>query len=333
MADIASIPAAVPTRASSTSLGPNVNALFDALLEFQWRSIGFPVVDFDTELRQDLVVHKFVDRDGAYIEGMGRHPIQISARIPFLNGLTKGTQESWSSGKLYPTSWRAFFQACADRTSGILQHPELGKLNCKCESARTSWDGNVRSGVYVHATWIESDDTGVDLQTALSTASPLAKIKASAVDLDAQVASIDPSRVPQLPPLQFSYTQLANMVASVFDAATLAQKELGGRMDNILYQASVLEASFGQAANRDVFNWPMYQASERLKEAAYEAKKALLARGRPIGTYTVQKPSTLGQLSAQLGADIQDIMQLNIAYVGIAVVPRGAAIRYYLKAA
>lgn len=314
----------------------NVNDLFGALLELQWRGIGVPYSRLETEVRQDLVIHKFIDRDGAYVEGTGRHPLQITARIPLLNGLTRGTQETWSSGLLYPGTWRALFVASLDRRSGTVQHPELGPLNCKIETLKSVWDANVRSGVWVDAAWVESDDTGVDLQQDLAQPSPLANIATNANDLDAQIASINPKLVPQLPPLQFTFTQLSNAVRGAFDAATIMQKQYGGRLDNILYQCAQLQGSLhqlDQAANANALNWPIFQATERMKSAAYAAKQYLLGKGRPLGTYVLPKAMTLAQVAAQLGASIQDIMQLNASLLGTPVLTRGTSVSYYLKAA
>ena len=63
--------------------------LFPLLLGFAFRSIGFPCSETKLEVRQDLVIHKFADRDGAHDESTGRHPFQITARIPFINGLQR----------------------------------------------------------------------------------------------------------------------------------------------------------------------------------------------------------------------------------------------------
>src|ERR1700722_318099 len=127
----------------------SVNDLFAKLLEYKWKGVSFPVEDTELEIRQDLVIHRYADRNGAYVEGTGRHPPQTPARIPFLNTIYPAASESWPPGALYPQQFRLFLQACLDPTSGTLQHPELGALNCKVDVARSTWSGKVRSGVIV----------------------------------------------------------------------------------------------------------------------------------------------------------------------------------------
>ncbi len=310
----------------------DVTLLFGSLLEFQWRSIGFPVCDFETEVRQDLVIHKFADRDGAHIEGTGRAPLMITARIPFLNGLDRGPNEHWQS-PLYPYQWRRFFEACADKSTGILQHPELGPLTCKCEFARTRWEGNIRSGVYTNVTWLESDDTTDDLTAALSYPSPLASVDAFAADLDLNLASVSKAQLPQPYVPQYSFSDLANAVRGVVDTFTMMQKSFAGRLDNIVYEANALEFSLNQAQNSNALNWPLVQAAEGIKDAAYAAKKVLLGQGKAIGLYKVQNDSTLAKISAVIPAPLTDLMNLNRSLVQAPLVPQNTQVRYYLQAA
>ena len=106
----------------------SVQALFGELLPLQWKDVGIPYVDFKVTLRQDLAVHKFSDLDGADVEPTGRSPLEMTAKVPFLNNIARAPSETWSSGDLYPNQFRKFFAACVDRAPGYLQHPEFGPL-------------------------------------------------------------------------------------------------------------------------------------------------------------------------------------------------------------
>ena len=117
----------------------DASQLFASLLEFRWRDVSFPTTEFTTELRQDLAIHKLVDRDGAFVEGTGRAPLQITARVACLNGLDAGPNEHWQR-PLYPYTWRKLFEACADKSTGTLQHPELGPITTTAAMyAPTDW--------------------------------------------------------------------------------------------------------------------------------------------------------------------------------------------------
>lgn len=316
-------------------MATSINDLFGQLLEFQYRGIGFPVVEFTTDLRQDLVIHKFIDRDGAHVEGVGRAPLQITARIPFLNGIDRAPNENWQR-PLYPLTWRRFFAACADKTSGPLQHPELGTLTVKCEVAHTRWAGNVRTGVFVDCTWIETDDTGADLSEALIGPSPISNLSSATAGLDFQLATLNPALVPQpfVPPANDSFTDFMQSVRSVVDQFTILKKQGAGALDNIIYQAQAVEDSLDQATNLTVFNWPLYQAAELAKSAAYDLKASLLNKGsRQILFFTVQKDSTMAQLAAQLGQQVVDFIMLNPGFMQTPCIPSGSVVRYYATAA
>jgi hypothetical protein len=328
----ASSTAAIYQTSASSGTGPNVNDLFEQLLECQWRGIGFPIVEVEIELRQDLVIHKMADRDSAHVEATGRAPMQFSARIPFLNRIAPGKSEYWVQ-PLYPTVWKQFFAACADRSTGLFRHPEIGDITCKCEMARTRWSGDIRSGVFVSVSWIETDDAIQNNDLAFSSPSPISTIQTAGVDLDNQLFQLNPAITPQpyVPP--FSFEDLTRAIRSVFDQATLTQKQFAGRIDNFIYQAQSLEDAFNRAVNASALNWPLLLSAEQAKAACYDLKATQLTKGKRIGQYTTQKDASLAQLSAIIGAPLTDIMSLNPSYVQFPVVQSGSVVRYYLAAA
>lgn len=317
-----------PVPADAPGEGSDYNALYAALLGFAWRTIGFPVTEFDTDLRQDIVIHKFADRDGAHVEGTGRAAIQVTAHIPFINGLRAGANETWSR-PLYPYTWRQFFSACAESGSGTLVHPELGPLTCKLQSFKTTWSGGARGGPSGIAVWIESDDTGDDLDNALSTPSPLAQVAGAAADLDAAMTSVDPKIVPHLPTFPTTFGDLVNQIKGAIDQVSLLENQYGGQVNSVFYQAQTLEDALNMAGNRSALNWPMFQAAEQMKSAAYDLQQTLLTKGKTVGLYTVQGDQSLSQVASKLSANLADIMTLNTALVQNPIVLDGTVVRYY----
>src|SRR5450631_3336877 len=217
--------------AAAGPFAASTDDLFAALIQMSWKGIAFPYIETDLELRQDLAIHKFVDRDGAHIEGTGRAPIQFTARIPFINGLQTGKNENWPR-TLYPTVWKQFFAACADKSTGLLIHPELGEFTCKPESIHTRWAADARGGVYVNATWLETDDGINELDRNLAAVSPTSNVQQAAAALDQQILTLNPNIVPKpyTPPITFQ--DMVRSVRAVFDQGTLLQKQYAGRLDN-----------------------------------------------------------------------------------------------------
>lgn len=309
--------------------------LFAQLKEFQWKGVGVPVVETGFDLRQDLVVHKYADRNGAFVEGVGRHPMEITALIPFLNTIYSAKSETWAQGALYPYQLRLFLRACMDGTSGTLQHPEFGPLNCKVELVHGDWKSTVTQGIWVHAKWVESDDTQADqLGQDLSAASPVGDLVASADDLDDQIAQFVGAYPGAFPPMQYSFDSLVSAVVGVIDTPSLLAQEYQGRVANIVAQANRVEDALGSVGAASPLNWPMFQNCERLKASAYAlAAQPAVAQKRPTGTITIQKDSTLAQLIAQTNSDAGDFIQLNYRLVGQPVVPTGTVVQFYLAAA
>lgn len=311
---------------SGASAAASYDALFAGLLELQWKEVAFPFSHFRNRLRHDLVIHKFVDRDGAHVEAVGRAPLEFSARVPFLNGLDAGSQEHWQR-PLYPFVRDNLLRVAVDRSSGVLQHPELGNITCKLQTLEWELEAQVRSGVWADISWIETDDTGVDLQQDLANPSPLANAQAAANDLTFQLQTIDPRLIPQpyVPPIGFD--DLMNSIRGVIDTPTLLAKQTAGRVDNFIYEADAMEASLNRASN--ALNWPMIDACERAKESGYDLKATLLSKGRPVLFFVVNKPSTMAQVAAQIGAPVADVVQLNPAFVRSPVLQGGSVVRYY----
>lgn len=321
-------PPTVPTNLPPGAL-TDYQQLFAALLELRWKDISLPFTNMRMRLRQDLVIHRLTDRDGAHIEGTGRAPIEFTARVPLLNGLVAAQNERWQR-PLYPLTWRKLFAACADKSTGTLQHPELGDVTCKVESMETVWDGNVQSGVWVDMVWLETDDQSQWIDSALNTSSPLANVAAFAGDLDTAQASINPNvfPTPYTPPTDFS--QLTNQITAVFDIPTLLSKQYQGQIANVIYQSQKVIQSAQQAGQNATLNWPLILSGYGAISAAYDVAATQLNSGRPIGTYTTQKDATLAQVAAMIPAPIDEVIQLNPGYAQLLVVPAGSQVRYYV---
>ncbi len=317
----------VPTNLPAGALA-DYSQLFAALLELTWKDVSLPYVRLQTRLRQDLAIHKLTDRDGAIIEGTGRAPLETTARLPLINGLTPSANEHWQK-PLYPFTWRKLFEVCADKSTGTLQHPELGALTCKLETMDTVWDGNVQGGVWVDIAWLETDDTGDQVGQALGTQSPLAKLAAFANDLGVALTSVDPSIFPQPYEPPTSFQDLTTQVQAVFNIPTLLSKQYQGQIANIVWDCQNVIASAKQASQASSLNWPLLLSGYGMVSAAYDVAATQLNSGKPIGTYTIQKDMTLAQVANTIPAPVDQIMQLNPGYAGLTIIPAGSVVRYY----
>jgi len=333
----------------------NINELFDQLGEFKWREISFPATTFRVTLRQDLAQHKFPDRDGAHIEATGRAPLEFSARIPFLNSIVPGKVETW--GVLYPTQFRLFLAACADRTTGLLRHPELGAIRCKVESCDTVWDANVRAGVYVDVSWIESTFDPDESNAIFESTSPVAESLLAATDLDASIEDIQPAP-PELPEYSPSFADSMRSLQAVGDQISLLSRRVSGIQDQVSYRANAIVESIGRAttslsaagvpqtvltsvtagrvtasatvAGPAALLWPLAMSGQRTLSAIDGLRKVLGTARKNIALYVVPKDSTLAGVASDVGASLSDLLKLNPTLVAGPVVTAKTIVRHYV---
>lgn len=298
------------------------------LLEMKWRDVGFPVTEFTTSVAHDLAVHKWPDRDGAHVESTGRQPLTFRASIPFKNGVHPGPGETWGKQFLYPTVFRNFLTAFATRTSGFLQHPELGLIRCKPHTAEIKWGATSRDGCEVQASWIESlDDTVTEFQDILASKSPVADLILQADELDAQVATY-PNTGLSVEVRSFSFVEAIKNITKSFNAITLASAKYGGYINHVSYRVSLLEDSVIRL--RDNTAWPIIQSCERMKSSLHDLKKTALTTGRRIAFHTVDRSSTLAALTVITRGTVKDLLTLNPQLGRAPVISKGTIVRYYV---
>ena len=325
-------------------MADDINTLFEQLIEFKWKAIGVPTSKFALRLRHDLAQHKYPGKDGANVEETGRAPYQITATIPFLNGIVPGKGETW--GVLYPTTYRTFMTAAAKGTTGVLQHPEFGEISCKLESCETVWSADRRDGVIVECTWIETIDADVEADFVNSRPSPVASVLLGALDLDAQLGTVTPP-FPTQPVYKPDFAALMRSITAVTDQVTLASQRGLGQFNAVAYRLNTLQASITNAqaavattvkasiapdttgAAKRALLWPMINTIEQLRSASVDIKKTLGTNGRHIKTYVTPVPMTLAAVAQSVGAPVSDVIALNPTACGAPTVEARTSIRYY----
>lgn len=330
-------------------------SLFAQLLPFEWQSGGgsppvqFPVVSMRVSLSHDIAEHKFWGKDSAKLEATGRNPLVFSAHIPFRNGIVPGKNEKWST--LYPTAYRDFLKATADRATGKLIHPELGACFCKVRSIDTTWDANRRDGCDVEATWEETLPDERDA-VGLETSSPVTQAQLGALDLDAQITSVNPP-LPKLPKYEPDLAAAMRGIAAIGDQASLLAMRGAGVVDGVAYRLNAIEDSFSKAAAapsraakrvkdiihpdttaraRNAMGYPARRSVARMRNALQDIRQKLLETGKPIVLYRVAKATTLAGIVSATHAPISDLMALNPTLLKSPVVPIGTIVRYYSSA-
>lgn len=305
---------------------------FSQLREYKWRSIAFPTTTFEVTLRHDLVQHKYPSKDGADVEAVGRAPLEFSAKIPFRNGIGGGPSETWQQNRkpLYPDQFREFFKACADRETGVLEHPEFGKVVCRIENAKTVWDATRRDGVDVDVVWVETIDIE-SLESLLAQPSPVSNAISNALALDDAIKTRNPAVPKQDTTYKPDFADTMRGLQGISDQFQVLNARVAGKINSTLYRIDSLKSSVEKSA--DVKDWPILQAIENLKAAANDIRTELVRSNRKtVVFYVAPKDMTLGAVSNETGAAIGDLVVLNPRLVSSPVIERGTTIRYYRAA-
>lgn len=301
--------------------------ILKSLQAFSWRGIEFPVTAMRLSISQSLAEHEYWGFDGARVEATGRKPLIFTATIPFLNGIAPGNAERW--GQLYPTTFRKFLSAMADKSTGALIHPEMGDLSAKPHSATADWKGDsARSGAMVEATWTETLVESYDL-TALDNPSTVADVRVAATSLDVLETELRSELEGYtLPKFERTFTDTFDELAAVGDQVWAFKLRATGKIDNLIYKAnSVREAALRAL---DPLAWPAVQSATRLLDAAEDLRKSVnAAGGRDIVFYSVPSATTVAALVPVTQTPVGELIELNPTLAIDPIVKRDTVIRYY----
>ena len=322
-----------PTPGPKPSHPPSPRAtekpLFDSLFPCSWRGIPFPVASIRVSLTQDLAEHKYWGKDSASVESTGRDPLQIEAIIPFVNGIVPGKNERW--GVLYPTTFIQFLEAFNDRTTGILDTPEIAGLTCKPVSLEFSHDAQRRDGVEVTARWVETIDEDIASDVKIA---PAGAARLAALNLDAQKSNLDSIHDP--PEFDETFESLMNKVTGLVDTTVSRFQLLVNKPNQILYRIKRLQNSVERA--RSALTWPVTEACEKLREAVGPQTiegtgvqgngRTPSRKTRRFSTPTRMTLSALQALFPQNSMD--DLIYLNPRLIARPTVPPKTVLRYYV---
>jgi hypothetical protein len=302
--------------------------LLEQLFELKWRDTAIPCADFRTRIIHDQVHHEWPDQDGAHIEATGRKALLHTATIPFYSNIRPGLSETWNVGGqvLYPTVFRAFHIAMTTRTTGPLQHPEFGVINCKPVDATEHWSSTRRDGCIVEASWVESlDDNVTEFQDILASKSPVPAAQVAAVDLDAQLADYNGGEFAD--PTQPSFTSAVRAITSAFNAATLVQSQYTGQVNAVMYRLNAIQVAVQGLGDPNA--WPLANSALRLQDALSTIQEQLLAGQRQVLVYKVGLDQPLTMLVGTLQTSVTDLLTLNPQLASKPYVSSGTRVRYY----
>lgn len=339
------IPSAGSSPPNSGDNGNSVDQLSE-LQQFGWKVanggwLWFPVTNVQTDITQDLAIHKYPDLDGARVENTGRNPITVHATAIFVNTITPSAKESWIEGTLYPNVYQQVITSALQRQTGTLQHPFIGQFSAKLASAHSVIDAGFRGGEMLDLQFIETinDD---NILTQIQSTAP--QVTSTAATLDTQFSDLTSAQLLLLNQYGFNPDVMASILAGFAIASTI--ELIFANITN-----AIISGNFPQPIQSILINTALQQTNALIDACSKSNDNSLAnlvnaswlylsqmqsfyqqfngSQTKQISIFVTQKAMTLSGIANVIGTDLTSIMTLNPSLLGFPVIKPYSKIRYY----
>lgn len=306
--------------------------MVDVLTNLQkasYKGISFPIGTLDFGFSQEQAEHKFIFRDEALIQQLGRKNKTWRLEIPFLENLGTFMPDYKN---LYSKSFAPFIVACQDRTPGILTLPDVGSVRAACVSLQYTLSSNNRDGVIVKVEFI-SAPTAND-QAVVPNIPSISAIAVQATKLDTEVAktNFNPptshASVPQNKPTSFSDPFTA--VSSAADQLSNSRNKSVARIEDTTYRINKMNDSLDRIA--DPKNWSVKRQANDLKNALNRTAINSDSNGKRLKQAFVNRPTPSNVMASKLKMNLADFYRLNPELSRSPTIPANTVVRYYSAA-
>lgn len=281
-----------------------------------FRGIEVPCTSIEGAFSHDAAQNKYVFRDEALIQSLGRKNITFRYEIPFRQGILKAPFKD-----LYLATFPEFLNACRDRTAGTLEDPVAGAFQAKVTQFSYTADPDMRDGVTVSAEFVHAPAES-ELDTSIAIIAPtLENATDLAGALDQEVAKVDWKQEPSPEP----YTDPLSAVTGVSDQIGGIIDRTGAAFDNVAFKIDRMNDSLESLA--DIKNWSVWRGGKDLKNALGRTKDNLGGGARPIGIHFVQTDSGLADVRFATRNTVAELLKLN-PRLGFEI-PANTYVRYF----
>lgn len=298
--------------------------VFAQLDDASFKGVGFPIGTADFGFQHETAQHKFIFRDEALIQQLGRTNNTWRWMIPLFDNLRIETNNSVYEF-LYSAVFPELLAACQDREPGILVTPDLGQVRAACVSFSYVMDPTMRDGVYVTLELIASPE---DADTLLIANIPtIETVSSEAADLDDQVAEL-PDDDAFIEFKEGSFQDPLVALRSPFDQLSKSRDKVFAQFEGTTRKIDNLINSIDRAGNPQ--NWTARRQANNLKNSLTKARKNSDSQGRKIRSVYLRQTYTPNGLAATLNTSLADLYKLNPGLSRSPTIPRNIAVRYYL---
>jgi len=331
---------------------------------FGWKGIYFPTKNISTIFSHDIALHKYVNRDGVRLEHTGRGEITITASCVFFNGLSLATQDLAKMDRfnLFPITYNKFLAKCFEGSTGILEHPTLGNLNCKLKSYKEFFTPEVRGGTTIDCVWIETLDDNEELSSEKNLQNLINTSKQNAARVDEEIANA--TGLPEAIEFEESFLDQLNKIDAIVNFATSGLPQALAVIDNVIYRCNrfigilkrsvdvnqaalnnsiyLLRANLLGAKNQIVRNQPKQNTTAIISKNKTNQHLSLkrtnnnknklnnINNGKTIGVSATPEDVTLSDLARDTNNTINELIELNDGFLKSPTIKKNTLFRYYI---
>lgn len=326
----------------------NPAEILSALPVLKWRGFVAPYrdVSFNWTNRLPSRSYSYTDVDGHDPTGRGSRVTTVE--LLFLNGLED------SSIVWYPDRWRQWEGNLKDGEPGDFEHPDQGKYRARVQNVNVTMSAGTRSGLTATVTFVETRER-VDQPTVPQL--PTVSVQQLATQVDADIADVQAlyptgSAAASLPAEQQAKAEVLNAkLDDAFDTLTINYPTGEGTTSIFDAVSSVFDSltSFGASATArvatlaeqvqniadalvevdDPFIWQAVDNTNRLVTSIRQTGDAFSEQPRPTKRHVTTADTTLDDFAALVNNDIEDVIGLNLGYVGTPIISAGSTLLYY----
>ena len=269
------------------------------LLPLEWRGLNVPCVRMSTASGNRLTDHEQYGVPAADVENGGRKPATHTFTIPFRRLITGYVG-------LYPRVFRQFLKALTDPSSGKLQHPEFGLLDCYVDTWSFEWVAEKRDGADLQVTFRETNELGLTLEKAAPSV-----VEAQQLALDLQNMMFDAGLPAYEDP---SGLTLAEQMAKVASLKLLAELEIASALAEVQRVTDGVNMILDMVGSlTDPTASPMYQAGASIVASMDKLASSLSVSGssKRIAQKINDKDRTAAEAAAHFGMSTGSFYSLN----------------------
>lgn len=326
----------------------NPAEILSALPVLKWRGFVAPYrdVSFNWANRLPARSYAYTDVDGHDPTGRGSRVITVE--LLFLNGL-EDPAIVW-----YPDRWRQWEGNLKDGEAGDFEHPDQGKFRVRAQAVNVTMSAGTRSGLTATVTFVETRER---VDQPIVPQLPTISVQQLATQVDADITDVRAlyptgAAGAQLPAAQQATAEVLNAkldaafdtltinyptgdstisifdaVSAVFDTLTSFGASATARVATLAEQIQNIADALVEVDDPNI--WQAVDNTNRLVTSIRQTGEAASEKPRPTKRYVTPADTTLDDFAALFNNDVEDVIGLNLSYVGSPIVSAGSTLLYY----